>query len=198
MTTTAALPRQRRYNAFAIALHWTIAALILVQIGLGWYMNEVLPDHSPAQDRIQALHISLGLTTLLFILARIGLRLATPPPPLPAGMPAWERLLAGASHLLFYLLMLALPLTGWVLVSARHEPFAFWGFHWPELPGLGFLQGPQHRDVRDTLQNVHTSVLIWIVWANLFLHVAGALKHQFDGRPVLWRMLPLLRPPTGG
>ncbi len=83
-------------------------------------------------------------------------------------------------------------------MSARHEPFGFWGFGWPELPGLGFLQGPQHHDVRETLQSVHTGFLIWIVWANLFLHVAGALKHQFDGRPVLWRMLPLLRPPTGG
>ena len=201
VTTPASHPEaagQRRYNAIAVLLHWTIAALILVQIGLGWYMNDVLPDHSPAQDRIQTLHISVGLSTLLLILVRVGWRLAKPPPPLPAGTPAWERLLAGASHLLFYLLMLALPLTGWALVSARHEPFGFWGLGWPALPGLGFLEGRQHHDARETLQSVHTTFLIWIVWANLVLHVAGALKHQFDGRPVLWRMLPFLRTPSSG
>ena len=61
--TTALSPGERRYGAVSIALHWTIAILILTQIGLGWYMNEVLPDHTPAQDQIESLHISLGLTT---------------------------------------------------------------------------------------------------------------------------------------
>ncbi len=184
----------RSHGGVAIVLHWTIAILILVQIGLGWYMNHLVPDHSPAQDRIQTLHISIGLTTLLLILVRIGVRLFNPPPPLPAGLASWERLLAGASHLLFYLLMLALPLTGWALVSARHEPFAFWGFYWPDLPGLGFMGGPGNRALRHQLQDIHTDYLVWIALANLFLHVAGALKHQFDGHPVLWRMAPFLKP----
>ncbi len=189
-------PADRTYGAAAIVLHWAIAVLILVQIGIGWYMNHVMVDHSPAQDRVQTLHISIGLTTLLLILARIAVRLANPPPPLPAALPAWERLLAGSSHVLFYLLMLALPLTGWALVSARHEPFSFWGFAWPDLPGLGFLGGPDHRAQRHQLQDVHTDFLVWIILANLVLHMVGALKHQFDGHPVIWRMLPIpgLRP----
>ena len=187
-------PSDRSYGAVAIVLHWTIAILILVQIGLGWYMNHLVPDHSPAQDRIQTLHISLGLTALLLILVRIGVRLFNPPPPLPAELASWERLLAGAGHALFYLLMLALPLTGWALVSARHEPFAFWGFYWPDLPGLGFMGGPGHRALRHQLQDLHTDYLVWIALANLLLHVAGALKAQFDGHPVLWRMAPFLKP----
>jgi cytochrome b561 len=183
----------RRYGAIAICLHWTIAALILTQISLGLYMNEVLPDHSAAQDRIQDIHVSVGLTTLLLILVRIGVRLTHSAPPLPQAMPAWERTLAHAAHVLFYVLMLALPLTGWALVSVRHEPFAFWGLHWPAIPGLGSLSKPDRRAVGQLLKQVHSQTLLWITLANLFLHVAGALKHQFDGHPVLWRMLPLIR-----
>ena len=178
----------QRYGVVAQVLHWLIAALILTQIGLGWYMNEWLPDHSAAQDRITTLHISVGLTTLILIVARIIWRLVHRPPPQPAGLPAWERLLAGVTHFLFYLLMLALPLTGWLLVSVHPDPIQIWGLPWPHLPGASGLFAT--RPSRHLLQQVHTNYLIWIILANLGLHVAGALKHQFDGHAVLWRMLP--------
>jgi cytochrome b561 len=186
-------PSARRYGVIAVFLHWTIAALILLQMALGWYMNEILPDNSPAQDQVQNLHISIGLTTLLLILVRIGVRLAAPPPPTPAGLAPWERLLAGASHLLFYLLMLALPLTGWALVSLDIDPIAWWGIIWPHMPGLSGLTGPDHRPFHHALKAFHTDYLVWTALANLALHVAGALKHQFDGNPVLWRMLPFMK-----
>jgi cytochrome b561 len=179
----------RRYGAVSITLHWTIALLILVQLGLGWYMNEVLPDHTPAQAQVQTIHISLGLTILLLVLVRIAVRLTHPAPPLPAGFAPWERFLARASHVLFYLLMLALPLTGWALVSLGNHPIKFWGLPWPHLPGVGLVFGsPAPRPVRHELAHIHVYILIWIVLANLALHVAGALKHQFDATPVLWRM----------
>jgi cytochrome b561 len=184
----------RRYGAASIVLHWTIAALILTQIGLGWYMNEVLPDHSPAQAAVQSLHISVGLTTLLLVLVRIGVRLAHPAPPLPAGFPLWERILARTTHVLFYLLILALPLTGWAMVSLRKPPISFWGLNWPRMPGLAPFAGQAHRAFQHGLQHVHVYILIWIVLINLALHVAGALKHQFDGKPVLWRMAPFIGP----
>lgn len=185
----------RRYNSVAIVLHWTIALLILVQMGLGWYMNEWLPDHSAAQAAIETLHVSLGLTTFLLILVRIGVRLSHPAPPLPAGLHGWERVLAGGSHWLFYGLMLALPLTGWAMVSIGHRPIGFWGLQWPHLPRFSGMGKAEGHVLRETLQNFHTYVLIWLVLGNLALHVAGALKHQFDGHPVLWRMLPLLKRP---
>jgi cytochrome b561 len=186
---------ERRYGAVAMILHWIIAVLILVQIGLGWYFNHFVPDHSPEQDRLQDIHVEIGLTTLILILVRIGWRLSHPPPPLPQDMAAWERGLAGASHTLFYLLMLAMPLTGWALVSIRGEDIPFWGLEFPAMPGLhGVWQGPAHRAARHQLQGIHTDILVWIALANLALHVAGALKHQFDGHPVIWRMLPIARP----
>ncbi len=185
----------RRYGAVSIGLHWTIAALILVQIGLGWYMNEGgVPDHSPAQDQIQNLHVSVGLTALLLILVRIGVRLTHPAPPLPEGLAAWERVLARASHWLFYALMLAMPLTGWALVSVRHEPIPFWVVSWPRMPGVEHFAAPAYKALRRELKHIHVYILVWIALINLALHVAGALKHQFDGHPVLWRMLPLVGP----
>lgn len=191
-------PGERRYGALAIALHWAIAVLILVQLGLGWWMNEVLPDHSPAQDQVQDVHVAVGLSVLLLVLVRIAVRLAHRPPPLPAGLRAWERGLAGLGHLLFYVLMLALPLTGWALVSVRHEDIPFWGLNWPAMPGLAHLPMADRRALGHQLKHIHVYILIWVVVVNLALHVAGALKHQFDGNPVLWRMLPLagLKPRT--
>jgi cytochrome b561 len=185
---------ERRYSLAAIVLHWTIAALILTQIGLGWYMNEVLPDHTPAQDQVEGLHISLGLLTLLFILLRIAIRIIHRPPPLPPEMAGWERVLAQATHAAFYVLMLALPLTGWMMVSAHPEAIHFFGLGFPHMPGVAGLLAQGGKPLRHTLQWLHTYVFIWIILVTLALHVAGALKHQFDGHPVLWRMIPGLKP----
>ncbi len=183
-----------RYSAVAMVLHWTIAALIVIQLCLGWYMNEIVPDHSPLQDRVQDIHVTVGLSILILVLVRIGWRLVHPTPPLPSGMPAWERILARASHLLFYVLLLAMPLTGWALVSVRHEGIPFFGLAWPAMPMLDHMAKAQARGVGGQLKHIHIFILVWVVLINLALHVAGAIKHQFDGNPVLWRMLPLRRP----
>ncbi len=189
----------RRYGATSMALHWIIALLIVVQLCLGWYMNELLPDHSAAQDRVQDIHVTVGLSILILVLIRIGVRLTHRSPPLPWTLALWERALARASHWLFYILLLVLPLTGWALVSIRHEDIPFFGLAWPAMPGLDHMARPEARAIGGQLKHLHIYTLIWIVLVNLALHVAGALKHQFDGSPVLWRMLPFLkRPPMGG
>jgi len=171
--------------------------MILFQVGLGWWMNQVLPDHTPLQRAAESVHISFGLTILLLVLVRIVWRLTHPAPPLPEAMAGWERVLARSTHALFYLLMLALPLTGWALVSLGNHPISFWGLPWPHLPGVHALFGVNPpKPVRHSLVHVHVFILIWVVVVNLALHVAGALKHQFDGHPVLWRMTTG-RPPAG-
>jgi cytochrome b561 len=177
-------------------LHWIIAAAIIGQIILGWLMNEVVPDHTPKQEWLEGVHISLGLTILLLVLIRIAVRLTHRPPPLPADMPRWERLLSGLVHVIFYGLMLVMPLTGWALVSLGNHPISFWGLPWPHLPGVHALMGdPTPKASRQALKHFHVYVMIWIVLMSLALHVAGALKHQFDGRPILWRMTRL-KPPA--
>ncbi|HEY5290028.1 MAG TPA: cytochrome b/b6 domain-containing protein [Caulobacteraceae bacterium] len=195
MTASQSTDANRRYDAVTVWLHWIIALMIVVQLCLGWYMNEVLKDHSPAQAQIRTIHISLGLTILLLVLVRIGVRLTHRAPPLPPEMALWERILARSTHFLFYLLLLALPLTGWAIVSLGSGPIGFWGLPWPHLPGVGAVLGsPPSKSMRHGLAHIHVYILIWIVLINLTLHVAGALKHQFDGHPVLWRM-GLGRPP---
>jgi cytochrome b561 len=177
-----------RYLLAAIILHWTIAALIVVQLFLGWCMNEWVPDHSAQQDQIQWIHVSLGITILILVVVRIAIRIARPPPPLPADIAPWERTLIIFTHSLFYVLLLVLPLTGWAMISVGTDPLTLWGIPWPRLPGLGFLS--HSRPLRHALKSVHVYWLIWLVLLNLALHIAGALRHQFDGHPVLWRMLP--------
>jgi cytochrome b561 len=121
---------------------------------------------------------------------RIGVRLTRRPPPFPAAMPPWERLLAWATQAVFYLLMLVLPLTGWAIVSAHAgAKISFWGLPWPAMPGIqGLLGGAGQKDARESLAHLHVFVLIWILVLSLALHVAGALWHQFRAPPVLWRM----------
>ena len=197
MANTAFAPANRlhvvevRYSRVAIALHWALAFLILLQIVLGWWMNEWVLDHSPVQKTIEGVHISVGLTILILVLVRIAWRLTHRPPLSTPSTPPWERWLSRGVHWLFYILMLALPLTGWAMVSMhKGGSISFWGAPFPQMPGMVALGGVNPRPLRGTLQLFHTNILIWVVLANLALHIAGALKHQFDGRPVLQRMWP--------
>ena len=186
------------YTAVAKALHWLIALAIVGQILLAWYMGS-LADHSPARDAIMPFHISIGLTILLLSLTRLAWRLTHKPPPLPAGLPLWERTLARISHVLFYILMLGIPVLGWLLVSTHTHgsAFGFWGAHvWPSLPGTANLSKAAAHQIGETVEPIHGGLLIWAMIAVWALHVAGALKHQFDGNPVLYRMVPFLKPPA--
>jgi cytochrome b561 len=181
------------YRAAAIALHWILAVLIIGQILGGWYMGSLLED-SPEQDSFEIIHVSLGLTILLFTVARIAVRLTNLPPALPSGIAPWERMLSGVAHFGFYALMLALPCTGWALKSFFPTPIHWWGVvEWPQLPYFGGLSPAQGRPLYNQIETLHGEVLVTAALVLLALHVLGALKHQFDGSPVLWRMLPFMR-----
>jgi cytochrome b561 len=181
----------QRYTRAAIFLHWTIALLIIVQVFLGWWLNEWVPDHSHIQDQITDVHISVGLTILLLVLARIAVRLVHRPPPPPAGTPAWERIVAAFAQLAFYALMLVLPLSGWAMLSMGHDPIQFWGLPWPRLPGVGAVFGsPAPKAVHHAVMHFHVYILIWLLVLTFALHVAAAIWQQFAGRRVLQRMWP--------
>ncbi len=188
LAATRAQPQRGRYNVTAATLHWLIAALIVFQVGFAWWVLGRAPDHSPAMARALGVHMSIGITILLLSLARLAVRVATPPPPLPAGLEPWDRFAAQASHVLFYALIIVLPLTGWALASLRPRPILYWGlFAWPHLPGAGKMIG-------HTLAQTHKVILVWTTLALLALHVAGAIKNQFGPAPVFWRMLPRGKP----
>jgi cytochrome b561 len=187
----------RAYNGWAIALHWTIAVLILFQIGYAWWGLAPLKDDTPEQAAALAFHFSIGLTILTLSIARLGVRLIAPPPPLPAEMPGWEKMLARATHILFYLLIIGIPIGGWVLASLHPDPIRYFGlFDWPHLPFLSHLDKAGRQAIGKPVGLMHTTVLVWFTVLLLALHVGGALKDQFTGPPVFWRMLPFLRRPV--
>lgn len=182
-----------RYSAGAIVLHWTIAAAILLQIAIGWRMEAL---EGLAKFQAFQWHKSVGITILLLTLARIAWRLTHRPPPFAQGVRGWRHALASGVHVAFYALLLALPLTGWVLVSASpyNLPTLLYGvIPWPHLPGLPELAAAEKKAVGETFGAIH-GLLVWSTLALLALHVAGALKHTIIDRDgTLWRMAPVRR-----
>ena len=182
-----------RYSTVAIALHWLIAALILANIALGWRMNRI---EGLTKFELFQLHKSIGITVLLLSLIRLGWRLANPPPPLPADLSRFERIGALLSHWSFYVAMIALPLSGWVIVSASPYNLPTVLFKTVPWPHLGFVHDlpMATRKLLDANVGEFHAYLAWSLLALVALHVAAALKHHFfDRDEVLHRMLPLVR-----
>lgn len=184
---------QARYGAVAVTLHWLIALGIIGMLALGKYMAD-LPNSDPSKFDLIQLHKSFGITILALSLLRVVWRLVNKVPALPAHMPTWERWAANASHVLLYVLIIAIPVTGWMVVSASPLgiPTIWFGqFEVPHLPGLqGFAD--QHA-AEDQLKETHELLGNLMIFL-LVVHVAAALKHHFwDRDDVLVRMLPFTK-----
>lgn len=185
-----------RYTWVAIILHWSSALLIIGLLALGAAMVRMEPG-SGLQFDLYQLHKSLGITVLALSIVRVLWRLGHRPPALATTLQPWEKALAQATHAGFYVLILALPLTGWMVVSASvwNIPTVLYGIiplpHLPILPDLA-----DKKPVEDALKEVHEWLAITVTGL-LALHVAGALKHHFVlGDDTLARMLPWLH--SGG
>ena len=182
--------RGPRYSTVAIVLHWTIAAAIVLQIVLSWRMD----GRTPEAFAVTQLHKSIGITILLLSLVRIAWRLTHRPPPEPPGLTRWELALSKLTHLCFYAIMIAMPLTGWLTVSASRIaiPTLLYGaVPWPNLPGLAGLAPGALKTWHDIGETGH-GLIADLIYVLLALHVAGALKHQLfrPDEPVLARMAP--------
>ncbi len=183
------------YSRAAITFHWLIAALLIGNFAGGLLMGDLLDSADPAQKRLGfqviQLHKSTGLTILVLSLMRLVLRLTTDRPALPGHMTPTERALAHLSHWGFYGVMILVPLTGWIMVSASPLGFPtiwFGLFEWPHLPI------ETSKAVSGSANEAH-ELLAYAGAGLLALHVAGALKHHyFDRDDVLARMLPFVRP----
>ena len=170
-----------RYSSVAIILHWVLAGLILFMIWLGWNMEENF-------TRIQ-LHKSIGITILVLTVARIVWRLFNKPPPLPSDVKPYEAALSKLVQFGFYVLMLAVPLLGWLYVSVNTKfnvpTVLFETVSWPHLPIA------RDEQLGDTVGYLHGLFGRYGFLALLALHVAGALKHEsMDESGVLKRILP--------
>lgn len=187
-----------RYGAVAMTLHWVLAAMILFNVGLGFFMTR-LDETDERTFPLFQLHKAIGLTILMLSLVRLAWRLANPVPALPSGMRGWERFAARGVHVLFYVLIIATPLLGWATVSSAPlaVPTTWFGlFEWPHMPFLADLPRAEKRLIEEPLAVTH-SLLALAMLGLVVLHAAAALKHQFrDKDDVLKRMLPWTKLPT--
>lgn len=177
-----------RYSGVAMALHWLIALLVIGNL-VGGHLIETFEDSGPGGQATAAtlvwLHMSLGVTILALTFVRIGWRLGHPPPPLPAYMTPLERRVSGLVHLVFYLLLLALPFSGWAMESTRRVPEAVPWFGLASLPPL-----PLPRGLAGLFHEGH-ELLGWAMVVLIALHVGAALKHRWlDRDDIVARMLP--------
>jgi len=186
---TTAPASNASFTGVAIGLHWLIAIAIIGTFALGLYMHEL--PLSPQKLKLYSWHKWAGVTIFLFVLLRLVWRLSHRPPQMPAGMPAWQRKTAEATHVLLYLLMLAVPLSGWLMSSAKGFQTVWFGV----LPLPDLLD--KNKELGDLLQEVH-EVLNFTMAALVIAHLGAALKHHFiDRDDVLARMLPFLARTTG-
>ena len=187
--------RDERYHAVAITLHWLIAALVVINLILGFGHERV--DRATMQQMMWW-HKSIGITVFLLTLVRLGWRLTHPIPPLPLDMPNWQKLAARANHWAFYVLLITLPLLGWLLTSASpsNRPIPFYGlFQWPFIPWVHGLPKDEAKELAGLFGEAHETVAK-ITLALVAIHVAAALHHIFVRKDeVGHHRLPFLRSP---
>lgn len=179
----ARLRNRDRWGPVSQALHWSIALLVLLMAAIGLSLDEL--PRSPKWFWVYDLHKSIGLLLLALVVVRLAWRLyAGAPPPVP-GLPRIHRFAAGATHALLYVLILAMPLSGWLYDSASGlRPLQWFGmFAVPRLVGAD-------EELADDLHDLHEDLFSILVVVAL-LHVAAAVWHHvFRGDATLARMLP--------
>jgi cytochrome b561 len=185
-----------RYNVVAMSLHWLIAVLLISNIGLAWWFNAL---HGAAKIPPVQLHRSIGITILLVSVFRLAWRFISPPPRLPVTLKSWERICAGTVYVLFYVVMIGMPLSGWALTSAsgyiKLYPMKLYGIiPWPTINYLASLPAPEMKKAQEFYAATH-GLLAKLAYALIVLHLLAALRHLFllrDG--VGARMVPFLKP----
>lgn len=173
-----------RYSRAAMWFHWVIAALIIANLAVGFLHEDF---EKPLRGSMMAFHKATGLAILGLSLARLAWRLSHRPPAFDPALQRWEVTLARAAHWLFYVLMIVIPVTGWLIVSGKGRPTSFFGLF--DVPALPISNS---EDLHEFFEEAH-ELLGWAILVLVVLHVAGAAKHHLQGhRHLIGRMGPWL------
>jgi cytochrome b561/polyisoprenoid-binding protein YceI len=188
------MSQQTEYSAVAKLLHWLIAGFVIALITCGLVMTHISGlQWLQLKIQLYQLHKSMGVTVLGLMIVRVLWRLLVKPPVLPSNMPAWEKAAARGTHLILYILLVMLPLTGWVLVSVAsiNIPTHLYGqIPWPHIPTFAELSAETKKTIEPLVKNAHAT-MGWALLILVIIHVAAALRHSLilkDG--VMSRMLP--------
>jgi cytochrome b561 len=178
---------RERWGSVSIALHWTIAALVLlVQVPAG--ITALALDPGNAQDLTFNIHKTNGMLIFLLAVFRLFWRWTNPVPALPADLPTWQRTAARVSHAILYVLLFAMPISGFLYTTMGGFPAPFF-----MLVDLGPLV-PENEAGAATFRTIHLT-LQWLLYAALLLHVAAALQHHLVRKDwILRRMLSSTAP----
>ena len=170
------------YGGVAKGFHWVIAVMVLGLLAAGIYMTSL--DPSPEMFKLYALHKSAGITVLTLVVLRVLWRITNPHPESLPNHKNWEKILARLVHFMLYAALFIMPLSGWVMSSAK-------GF---SVSVFGLLTLPDFVERSDDLAKVAGiihEIASWVLIGIVGLHIAGAIKHHIvDRDETLWRMLP--------
>jgi cytochrome b561/polyisoprenoid-binding protein YceI len=176
---------RERWGSLSQLFHWLIVALILVQAVLG--LTGLLLPLGMEKLAVLARHKSIGMTILGLALLRLLWRWLNPTPPLPSNLKPYERRLAHFTHVSLYVLLFAMPLTGWIMSSARGFPVSWFGIF--QLPDLVSKSSSLYAAMVITHATLASALALVVA-----LHIAGAMKHHFVLKDdTLRRMLPFGR-----
>lgn len=179
-----------RYGFVAMVLHWVIVAGVIAQYFLAEAAEET-EDTAAGTIDAASVHMSVGITILALALVRVFWRMAELPPARPPAMKSYATTVARVAHVAFYVLLFAIPLTGWALATVDGQPLSYFGlFELPQLRMGAQLPVPGGALSEDQLEEVH-ELLFNVLLGLALLHVVAALKHHFiDHDNVLRSMLP--------
>ena len=171
-----------RFGSISIGLHW-VTLIVLIGVYACINLTDLYPKGSEPREALKTWHFMLGLTVLVLVTLRLVNRLAGASPVVSPPLPLWQQRLASAIHIALYALMLAMPILGWLLLSAAGKPVPFFGAHLPALLA-------ENKDLAEQLKEVHETIGT-IGYFLIGAHALAALFHHYVTRDdTLVRMLP--------
>ena len=172
------------YTSTAKTLHWLISLMIFCLLLLGFYMSDL--PLSPDKLKFYSWHKWAGVSVFLLVIVRLAWRITHTPPAMPEQMPQLQKVAATIFHFALYALMFLIPLSGWLMSSAKGFQTVWFGV----LPIPDLL--PKDKVIGDALKEVHQALNLLLIGI-IIVHVLAALKHHFiDKDDVLKKMHPSL------
>ncbi|MBU0500448.1 MAG: cytochrome b [Gammaproteobacteria bacterium] len=171
-----------RYGLLSIGMHW-LMLLLLIAVYACIELRELYPKGSDPREALKAWHFMLGMLVFLLTLGRIAVRLSGTTPVIVSEPQQWQNGLARLMHLLLYAMMIALPIAGWLTLSAAGKPIPFFGLELPPLMGAD-------KELAGTIKDLHKTVGTTGYFL-IGLHALAGLFHHYILRDnALTRMLP--------
>ena len=173
---------EHRYGHLSISLHW-LMLLLIAAVYFTMEFRGIFPKGSTGRGLMMQAHFMLGLTVFALVWLRLLARLVAPTPKIVPTIPLWQAAPAKLMHLALYLLMIGVPLAGWLILSAKGKAIPFYGLELPALVG-------KNHDLAEQIEHWHVLAAEAGYWL-IGLHALAALFHHYVSRDnTLTRMLP--------